>query len=95
MQERLADSGSSRCLRADEGEHVTVCVETIRSDKKAEFDHVFRRARVVGATHSGSTREVADAIAEEPHRERCRCPGRRRRDGSLDDGLVALVGRAR
>lgn len=38
MQEQFDKSIVGR--RAGEGERVTICFETIRADKKAEFDHL-------------------------------------------------------
>ena len=34
------DSSESRLPRAGDGERVTICIETIKAEKKAEFDHL-------------------------------------------------------
>jgi hypothetical protein len=39
MTDRL-DRSESRLPRAGDGERVTICIETIKADKKAEFDHL-------------------------------------------------------
>jgi hypothetical protein len=34
------DRSESRLPRAGDGERVTICIETIKAEKKAEFDHL-------------------------------------------------------